>query len=820
MKLLKKRKNNKGFSMLELLIAVAILSVVAVTVGLAMTSSSQTYRAVSTESQMQSEAQVVANSISNYVIDANAAESPAGISVTEPDSLTIDDASNNFLLITKNEASGSKSQICIFRDTTNDKLYYYTRAYDDATGTFGSALLNKSLLADNVTGFTVDTSRMDNENILCYTLTYSKNGRDYTGNYQVFLRNRKYAEVALPSGVSSNTTPKLLSLSIEPRLVYIDTHAGRATGYSVMNGANLEAKTLMAGAAMIPFTATLTYSGTVADDLKTADWTLLGADENLFNIADGKSTTKNLEFPKSSSYGFADANKYSFYVMASRGSKSSKADVHIKIVKDLKVRAVAGISTWKNAYFSSPYNATKAAQVPDTNYGAAGKTVTLSASLEQYNVTDGIDWRLYYCASDKTSDKDWKPCTDAKYASLLYPSYSSGTTNTLSLGSDATGFQFKIEAISRYDDTYKDTVYIGVVPDGKSDNGGLFSRGYYMNIQDFFTSGNGGKAIALQGGGSDRQYLVKKITNIKFEPGVNMDNMKDLEKAFKYDPVKNTLMVDYTIFQYSKQQSATAYSQGFEINMTITYEDVDGVSRTFGIYKFPILPTDVVAIGSSTICVAKGSTDEIPVQFTYTNLINKNLIGIYTKQYGDTDFSENINKTGYESNDKYLTIKLREGELGDVYHYVDTAKFDISGKTNLKTYPINYVTVRVTMDDYYQLKDQQPSKGSGSKTLDGGNNIVKNYTQGTCTDYTIYVANVEGSDVYFAGPDAVKCTNEGGNNQSIGWLNSVTTAKKNIVGIRTNGSKVTGKVYKSGSSYKLEYGGTTYTFNRTYNYWK
>lgn len=78
---LKKRKTekNRGFSIVEFLVAFGILSVIVTTVGYMMTTSSKTYSGLSTEAQLQSEAQLVANGISELAIDSfdagNTAES-------------------------------------------------------------------------------------------------------------------------------------------------------------------------------------------------------------------------------------------------------------------------------------------------------------------------------------------------------------------------------------------------------------------------------------------------------------------------------------------------------------------------------------------------------------------------------------------------------------------------------------------------------------------------------------------------------------------------------------------------------------------------
>ena len=66
----KMKRNNGGFTIMELVVAIGILgSLTAMTASL-MGTSSDTYQNVSVESQLQSEAQLVANAISEVVIDA------------------------------------------------------------------------------------------------------------------------------------------------------------------------------------------------------------------------------------------------------------------------------------------------------------------------------------------------------------------------------------------------------------------------------------------------------------------------------------------------------------------------------------------------------------------------------------------------------------------------------------------------------------------------------------------------------------------------------------------------------------------------------
>ena len=70
----KKNKCNSGFSLVELVVAIGILAVISTIVAFMMTSSSKNYSRMSVETQLQSEAQLVANAISEYAIDSYNAE--------------------------------------------------------------------------------------------------------------------------------------------------------------------------------------------------------------------------------------------------------------------------------------------------------------------------------------------------------------------------------------------------------------------------------------------------------------------------------------------------------------------------------------------------------------------------------------------------------------------------------------------------------------------------------------------------------------------------------------------------------------------------
>ena len=88
------KNDNKGFSLLELIIAFALLAIVSVILLSFMTSGSNMYSSVSTEFALQMQSQVVMAQIKEYVVDCNGAIYFDGETLTIRNS----DADHSFVL--------------------------------------------------------------------------------------------------------------------------------------------------------------------------------------------------------------------------------------------------------------------------------------------------------------------------------------------------------------------------------------------------------------------------------------------------------------------------------------------------------------------------------------------------------------------------------------------------------------------------------------------------------------------------------------------------------------------------------------------------
>ena len=167
MRLLRKRFTafgNKGFSLVELICTMAIVSVVDTAVSGMLVVTGDSYQRGTNETQLQQEAQLVANQINDLLIDA-----PSGVNF-----------SGGVLTITRGSGEYKVSY-----NATNKTLL------NTESGT-------TQVLARNVEGFSVDTSTYDDYGYAKMDLRLSKEGRVYPAVFTMSARNKDMTSTVAP----------------------------------------------------------------------------------------------------------------------------------------------------------------------------------------------------------------------------------------------------------------------------------------------------------------------------------------------------------------------------------------------------------------------------------------------------------------------------------------------------------------------------------------------------------------------------------------------------------------------------------------------
>lgn len=798
-----KTRNNKGFSMVELLVAFGIMGVIVTTVGYMMTTSSKTYSSLSTEAQLQSEAQLVANAISELAIDSFDAGNAMEADYTTKNDTGISDTSR-LVLLSRTKTVNTRYYITLNR--TKKELELYSQTYDASSKTY-SSLDGPSLLGQYLDNFEVSLDRVKDENIISFKLVYTKNGKSYTGDYQVLMRNRAYSDPDTKEDTPEEAQLKALTLT--PKLVYVDVINGVTTKY-YKDSINTAPYSIVNGAGSIEFTAEPIYKGTPAS--RDSDWSLMNYDKSIFSLSADKGVQSNLTWTNVGRDVFINTPNTEFSVVAAQGSIKKEARVRLRIVRKITWAGSTGISGWKTEYESAIYRGSPA---PDTqNYAAAGTSVTLIPSIDQSNVSTGLKWELF--KRDRDGLTSWAACTDSNYAKLASTETSGGRqSNTIAVGKKASNTdEYMVRVTSIFDDSVKAEYIFGILPTKTSTGNGDNSRGFRLNFNDYITdidrAGYPNDRTEVEDGEGKWKCFVKRVTKITGIEATGPNNISKEEglKRF-YHPVSNPddgqgyIYVDMNSFGFKIDQMKDFYNHGsmdliiyfmYEYDQPV-WENGQQVMKTFeteGHKRYRIYPVEMDPISSPTICLQKGKSIGLDSQMKYYNVTKRSEWGIYVSD-NETNYSSNLNRSGMEGTNEFLSFRDTTS-YGNADLYIDQVSCQVEAKSTTKQYPTDYLTVRVTSEDYYNRT----------------NGEAKSHY-----DYKVYIANVEGQGVYLPGPNSTK-----GGFPAESSLPTDEASAVTISGISTTGSPVSAKVYKSGSKIKCVYGATTYTYNKTYEYWK
>lgn len=135
------KKDNQGYTLVEMIVAIAILAVVGIGIGTMISQALKTYRLVNAEVNLQQESQLVGNQLMNLMIDAN-----GGVS-TE---------SGNLNIYNYNDVTDIWSKTVIAYNDTEHTLTY-SRYEKDPTASDWTPVSGETgeCLAEYVTSFSV-----------------------------------------------------------------------------------------------------------------------------------------------------------------------------------------------------------------------------------------------------------------------------------------------------------------------------------------------------------------------------------------------------------------------------------------------------------------------------------------------------------------------------------------------------------------------------------------------------------------------------------------------------------------------------------------
>ena len=301
----RKKNNNAGFTLIEMIVTVAIIAIFSGVVVTLITTGSSLFRGVSGNTKAQVDAQEALDEIEDLIIDANRSVYYAygsGTSMGDQIRSDIDDSntvSKTFIACNEYEnGDGTSRYVFDVLDWVGSegKLYYSQREYtkasssteDDENGTGDNSgtqrtdddngiseqsaangittftaedtgsvsdsdsglkkakdskeLITRSVFAEGIKNFTADVTKVESERIVRFRLTTEKNGKKVKTLHTVNLRNR--IQVMKPDDAFATASSTNIGITIVGAPDSIDAGKSKILGYDLIGDGSIDPTTL------------------------------------------------------------------------------------------------------------------------------------------------------------------------------------------------------------------------------------------------------------------------------------------------------------------------------------------------------------------------------------------------------------------------------------------------------------------------------------------------------------------------------------------------------------------------------------------------
>ena len=220
--------DNKGFSLVELIVTVLITAILMIAVIAFISSSRTIYQTVNTSATMQEEAITAERVFTEVFMEAKAYKFETGVDLysgVDTDVIWTQSRENN---PAPGDTSTDDSIYCFVIDKTNNEIRYYKDLHNTTGMVLSGSLTvegrNKltaecfgtnakySVISKNVKSVDLDTiPRADGTDLVCMEIVFEYVGKEYTENITVVTRNLTHAAAtptpATPTPASPSPDP-------------------------------------------------------------------------------------------------------------------------------------------------------------------------------------------------------------------------------------------------------------------------------------------------------------------------------------------------------------------------------------------------------------------------------------------------------------------------------------------------------------------------------------------------------------------------------------------------------------------------------------
>lgn len=689
-----KKNRNQGFSLIEVVIAFGILMVVTTIVfGLMMTSSS-TFSKTSADVDLQSEAQLAANSIKELLIDCQ-----RSTEFFTPSNKLVDGSNEyeNALLI-----SNYDIQYLIYKDDPSNTLLFATRKRSDGSDPDAFTDVQfayPEVLAKYVTDFNVDLSSLASDRVVRFDFTYGLRGKEYDGVYQVYLRNDEVVVDDRQEYEPVNKA-KVNRVTIAPNPAYIvpSTDPNQI-------------------ADPVQFNALVRVSG-LSGQVDTSKKFKLTGTPDCFEIDEltGKLTT----------VAVPENNEYEVVAQATadpEGSNPGVARLLVKKVNHITIQALSGTTGGTGG---------------GVQYAARNSRVLFAATVDGYNLTSadrGVTWALEYRPNDTTGYSliSYYDGSTGRYVSLRPDLAEINASGVMTIGENVTNsFSFRITAQAQFPN-YKENIGdpVTYMTDSCELNihnedinfNGAFVRGFNIDLKSYYMSGKANEDLAIDADVTE----MRGFRNVTGEFGTVSPDLQQLRN-------NSILYLNLDNFSYENQAQTRQYFK--EQHLYVDFLDQENHTRQMTITLPEVSITKALPV-ENYIILRKGATKDVTFSYTGMNITDASQIGIYIDD-------QKVNASGTSSVNPNISAYVRtttdagKNAFGTKDSYVSSQSVRIAASATRNSYPISSIPFRIALEDYYQVT------GGTSAGTD-----VHSYFE--CP---VYIANVEGQELYIPGPSA------------------------------------------------------------------